>query len=78
VIDLHVHTVFSDGELIPAELVRRLEVLGYEAVCLADHADSSSIDFIVPRIVQVAKDLNHTSALFLLNPLLFPALENYI
>jgi len=58
VIDLHVHTVFSDGELIPAELVRRLEVLGYEAVCLADHADSSSIDFIVPRIVQVAKDLN--------------------
>jgi len=58
VIDLHTHTVFSDGELIPAELVRRLEVLGYEAVCLTDHADSSSIDFIVPRIVQVSNDLN--------------------
>ncbi len=57
-IDLHTHTTFSDGELIPAELVRRLEVLGYEAVCLTDHADSSSIDFIVPRIVKVAKDLN--------------------
>jgi len=56
--DLHTHTVFSDGELIPAELVRRLEVLGYEAVCITDHADSSSIDFIVPRIVKVSEDLN--------------------
>ncbi len=57
-IDLHTHTTFSDGELIPAELVRRLEVLGYEVVCLTDHADSSSIDFIVPRIVRVSEDLN--------------------
>ena len=57
-IDLHTHTIFSDGELIPAELVRRLEVLGYEAVCLTDHADSSSIDFIIPRIIKVADDLN--------------------
>ena len=57
-IDLHTHTTFSDGELIPAELVRRLEVLGYEAVCISDHADSSSLDFIVPRIVKVAEDLN--------------------
>jgi len=57
-IDLHTHTTFSDGELIPAELVRRLEVLEYEAVCLTDHADSSSIDFIIPRIIKVAEDLN--------------------
>ncbi len=57
-IDLHTHTTFSDGELIPAELVRRVEVLGYEAVCISDHADSSSLDFIVPRIVKVAEDLN--------------------
>lgn len=57
-IDLHTHTTFSDGELIPAELVRRLEVLGYEAVCLTDHSDSSLIDFIIPRIVRVADDLN--------------------
>ncbi len=57
-IDLHTHTTFSDGELIPAELVRRLEVLGYEAVCITDHADSSCLDFIVPRIVKVCEDLN--------------------
>ena len=57
-IDLHTHTLLSDGELIPSELVRRVEVLGYKAVALTDHVDSSTLDFIVPRIVKVAEDLN--------------------
>jgi histidinol phosphatase-like PHP family hydrolase len=57
-IDLHTHSLFSDGELIPSELVRRLEHLGYSAVAITDHTDSSSLDFIIPRVVQVAKDLN--------------------
>ena len=60
-IDLHTHTFFSDGELVPAEHLRRVEVLGYEAVAITDHADSSNIDFIVPRIVQAANDLNKHS-----------------
>lgn len=57
-IDLHTHTFFSDGALVPAEHLRRFEVLGYSAVAITDHADSSNIDFIVPRIVQAAMDLN--------------------
>jgi len=57
-IDLHTHTLFSDGELLPSELVRRAEMTGYEAVGLTDHADSSNLDWIVPRLVQVCKDLN--------------------
>ena len=57
-IDLHTHTLFSDGELLPSELVRRAEMTGYEAVALTDHADSSNLDWIVPRLVQVCKDLN--------------------
>ena len=57
-IDLHMHTILSDGELVPSELVRRVAVMGYEAVCLTDHADSSNLDLIVPRIVNVARDLN--------------------
>ena len=60
-IDLHTHTIFSDGELIPAEHLRRVENLGYEAVAITDHADSSNLDFIIPRIVKVAKDLNRFS-----------------
>lgn len=57
-IDLHTHTLFSDGVLVPAEHLRRFAVLGYEAVAITDHADSSNLDFIIPRIVQVAADLN--------------------
>ena len=57
-IDLHTHTLYSDGVLIPSELVRRLEAIDYDAVALTDHADTSNLDFIVPRIVQVAEDLN--------------------
>lgn len=57
-IDLHTHTLFSDGALVPAEHLRRFEVLGYEAVAITDHADSSNMDFIIPRIIRAAEDLN--------------------
>ena len=60
-IDLHTHCLFSDGELVPSEHLRRVEVLGYSAIAITDHADSSNIDFIIPRIVQVANDLNKYS-----------------
>jgi len=56
-IDLHTHCIFSDGELIPAELVRRAKVAGYRAIALTDHGDASNIDFIIPRIARVARAL---------------------
>lgn len=46
-IDLHTHTTFSDGELIPAELVRRARQAGYQALAFTDHADASNIEFIL-------------------------------
>ncbi|MFH1310729.1 MAG: histidinol phosphate phosphatase domain-containing protein [Candidatus Omnitrophota bacterium] len=57
-IDLHTHTILSDGELLPSELVRRAVVNGYKAIALADHVDASNIDFVIPRIAHVAKQLN--------------------
>lgn len=57
-IDLHTHTLLSDGELLPSELVRRAEARGYRAIALTDHIDSSNIDFVLPRIVKVCKILN--------------------
>lgn len=57
-IDLHTHTIFSDGELVPSELVRRAIVKGYRAIAITDHADLSNIDFIVPRIVKVSEELS--------------------
>ena len=57
-IDLHTHSLLSDGVLVPAELVRRAVVKGYEAIAITDHADVSNLDFIVPRIVKAADDLS--------------------
>ena len=60
-IDLHTHSIFSDGVLIPSELVRRAEVLGIKTIGITDHADASNLDFIIPRIVAVAGRLNRVN-----------------
>ena len=56
-IDLHTHTFFSDGELIPSELIRRAESIGYKAIAITDHVDSSNIDLVIPKIVSALKKL---------------------
>jgi histidinol phosphatase-like PHP family hydrolase len=57
-IDLHTHSLFSDGELTPAELVRRFEVAGYRALAITDHGDQSNIDLIIPRLVAFCEEIN--------------------
>lgn len=59
-IDLHTHTIFSDGVLVPSELVRRAEVKGLTGIGLTDHGDTSNLELIIPRIVSVAEALNRT------------------
>jgi putative hydrolase len=54
-IDLHTHSLFSDGVLVPFELARRAEVKGYKALAITDHVDASNMDFVVPRLVEAAK-----------------------
>jgi len=56
-IDLHVHSVFSDGELIPAEIIRRMAVAGCEGLAITDHADPSNIELIVPRVSRACRDI---------------------
>jgi len=57
-IDLHTHSIFSDGELIPSELVRRAQVTGYRAIAITDHADHSNIDIIIPALLKVCNKLS--------------------
>ncbi|HPL63173.1 MAG: histidinol phosphate phosphatase domain-containing protein [Syntrophales bacterium] len=59
-IDLHTHSIFSDGELIPAELVRRAVDRGCRGIAITDHADHSNIDFIIPRICRICEKLTRT------------------
>lgn len=60
--DLHCHCLFSDGELLPSELVRRLEVMEYKAVAITDHVDESNLNFILPRIIHASEAINQTSS----------------
>ncbi|GAQ95034.1 histidinol phosphatase [Thermodesulfovibrio aggregans] len=69
-IDFHIHSVFSDGELIPAEIIRRAEAIGYRALSITDHADHSNIDLIIPRIVKVMKEIQPFT-----NVVLLPGVE---
>lgn len=46
-IDLHTHTLFSDGELLPSELVRRALVNRYQAIAITDHADLTNLEFLL-------------------------------
>jgi len=57
-IDLHTHTLLTDGELIPAELVSRAHARGYTAIGLADHVDASNIEWIAQAMLRAAEALN--------------------
>ncbi|MBC7262915.1 MAG: histidinol phosphate phosphatase domain-containing protein [Chloroflexi bacterium] len=53
-IDLHTHTTISDGVLLPSELLRRATVLGYGAVAITDHADSSNLEEVLRALLRLA------------------------
>ncbi|MEM0448253.1 MAG: histidinol phosphate phosphatase domain-containing protein [Methanomassiliicoccales archaeon] len=58
-IDLHTHTLLSDGELIPIELARRAAVKGHSALAVTDHASLSNLERLITearRDVELASD----------------------
>ncbi len=57
-IDLHTHTLLSDGELLPSELARRADEKGYKVIAFTDHVDFSNVDSIVPSLVRVCEKIN--------------------
>lgn len=59
--DLHTHTTFSDGVLIPAESVRRAQVKGYSGIALTDHADESNYKFLIENQKKFQETFNKIS-----------------
>lgn len=55
-IDLHTHSIFSDGELLPSEIARRAQVLDHEAVAITDHVDASNINS-VENVIKTVNDI---------------------
>ena len=56
-IDLHMHTLFSDGELLPSELARRALKLKHKVIAMTDHVDWSHVEAI-PTIQDAIDDIN--------------------
>ncbi|MDR0198198.1 MAG: histidinol phosphate phosphatase domain-containing protein [Methanomassiliicoccaceae archaeon] len=54
-IDLHTHSILSDGDLTPSELVRRAMVLGHSAIAITDHVDMTNVDTVVPAILKAVE-----------------------
>jgi len=59
-IDLHTHTLLSDGELLPTELARRARDKGYCAIGITDHADSSNLETVIGSLKKACDDLGDT------------------
>lgn len=53
--NLHCHSLISDGVLLPSEIARRYEELGYKAIAITDHVDYSNIEFVVSSILEFTK-----------------------
>ena len=52
-IDLHTHSILSDGELVPSELARRAQVKGYRIIGISDHVDSSNLASVISSLLKV-------------------------
>ncbi len=59
-IDLHTHSLLSDGELLPSELARRAEENGYTAMAITDHVDVSNFESVIPSIIKVCRAINNS------------------
>ncbi len=55
-IDLHTHSFFSDGELLPSEFCRRAVVMGYGALAITDHADASNLEPLLDKLVRFSRE----------------------
>jgi histidinol phosphatase-like PHP family hydrolase len=66
VIDLHSHTIHSDGEVGPAELARRAYKKGYVVLGLSDHVDQSNLKSVLSAAIEAAGSLSGVIGLTLL------------
>lgn len=58
--DLHTHSILSDGEMLPIELIRRMSVIGYSTVAITDHTDTSNT---IP-VIETLKLVQESARLF--------------
>lgn len=51
-VDMHTHTLISDGDLLPSELARRAMIVGHDAIAITDHIDFTNVERAVGEIIK--------------------------
>ncbi|MBI5078394.1 histidinol phosphate phosphatase domain-containing protein [Candidatus Saganbacteria bacterium] len=49
--EFHAHSLFSDGALLPAALIREAEIRGHAALAITDHVDASNLEEVIKALV---------------------------
>ena len=62
-IDLHTHSMLSDGVLIPSELARRAEEKGYSCIAITDHVDMSNFEQVIEQLLRVCPLLTQNTGI---------------
>lgn len=58
IIDLHTHTLFSDGDLLPSEIIQRARKREYQVIGLTDHVDHSNYEYILDNLIKAKIELS--------------------
>ena len=56
-IELHTHSLLSDGVLLPTEALSRAVSDGFEAYAITDHVDTGSLGRVLAELTRLSKDL---------------------
>jgi histidinol phosphatase-like PHP family hydrolase len=61
--DFHIHSLLTEGELVPSEIARRCSVLGYWGIAITDHVDTSNLEHVLGCLVPVCDELEENFGL---------------
>jgi len=54
--NLHIHTLLSDGQLLPSEVAVRYMAQGYQVIAITDHADYSNIKPACRAVIEFCRN----------------------
>ena len=55
--DFHIHSLLTEGELVPSEIVQRCSVLGYGGIAITDHVDQTNLEHVLGCLAPACREL---------------------
>ncbi len=55
--DFHIHSLLTEGELVPSEIVQRCSVLGYRGIAITDHVDQTNLEHVLGCLAPACREL---------------------